>query len=75
MQGRSVLDFCLPQAVQVAVLVHCNGFVAFGNSEDCTGSVAGIQACNLIALLGLEDDHGDEVVVCHGMLDAADKTL
>ncbi len=58
--------------MQVAVLVHCHGFVAVCEDELCGGLVAGCEVLNLAALRGLEGDELDVVLVSHRMFDFAD---
>jgi hypothetical protein len=71
----TVLQSCLPQTMQVAVLVNCNGLLALGQSEHGLGSLAGLQPVDVSVALGLQSDPGDVMLLGHGMNHRTDNYL
>ena len=65
-------DLCLPQTVEIAVLIGGYGLVAFGDDKLSHRSLIRLQIYLLIALLGLKNDPLDIVDILHGMGHAAD---
>ena len=65
-------DLFHPQPVQVAVFVHCHGFVAVCEDELCRGFVTGFKVLDLAALRGFEGDELYVVLVGHRVFDFAD---
>ena len=60
-----------PKAVQVAVCVDGLYLVSLADGEADLWSIAGLQELALVALLGLEGDPLDIVLLHHGVDDAA----
>lgn len=66
------LRFRLPEAVQVAVLVCRDDFIAIGQGEGRLGLAADGQGLSLVSLFGLQRDPADVVLFEHRMLDGTD---
>ena len=66
-RGWGIQSLCLPQTMQVAVLVSSNHLVAGGQSEGDHGLLAGLQVLELFALLGFQSDPLDGVLFSHGV--------
>ena len=66
------LSFCLPETMEVAVLVSGNSLISFSQCERCLGSFARGKRLSLHALFGLEGDPLDGVSLQHRMLNLAD---
>ena len=64
--GFLLLDFGLPEAVEIAVFVYCYGLFV-GEGELCYGSFAGLQLLVLGALSGLKADPLYAVLFQHGV--------
>ena len=65
--GSTLLDICLPQAMQVAVLVYGDRLFARNNRKIRLGLFARLEMLHLEALRGFQHDHGDEMSIHHGV--------
>ena len=72
--AREVLQIGLPKTVEVTVSVYSQRLVVLQNESDL-GLAAGLEIMHLAALLGLQIDPFDEVLIRHGMVDGADVYL